>query len=103
MEKIKGQFRQGDVLVKEIKMVPENLQKRDNCILAYGEVSGHKHQVLEHGELYDSSDGRTFLIMKEEGTLTHEEHKSHKLKKGLYEVVIQREVDLVGKVRQVMD
>jgi hypothetical protein len=42
--------RQGDVKIKMISALPEGEKKdaKDNsiAILAYGEVTGHKHQVI---------------------------------------------------------
>lgn len=95
-------IRQGDVLLKRIDSIPKGMKKEDKCILAYGEVTGHKHQILEYGTLF-KKDNRSFLEMKDNGILKHEEHAALNIPKGCYEVVIQREFDLLGQVRQVMD
>ena len=94
-------IRQGDVFLKKIKELPKKLKKKDN-ILAYGEVTGHKHQVI--GRAVVLTDGTTqYVEVQEEAELVHEEHQKHQLEKGVYKVILQRELDLVGEVRQVMD
>lgn len=92
-----NQVRQGDVFVQEIKSIPKDAkkQKTDRVILAYGEVTGHCHEVatedLDKIELF-SIDGKMYLNVKEDGVhVTHQEHSTAILDKGKYEVVIQRE------------
>lgn len=40
-------YRQGDVLIRQIKSIPTETTVRKNGILAYGEVTGHAHKVEE--------------------------------------------------------
>lgn len=95
-------YRQGDVLLKTVDKIPNNLDKEDKCILAYGEVTGHKHQILKNGMLMKNKD-KSYLKMIDDGILKHEEHSAINVPKGEYEVIIQREFDLLGEVRSVMD
>jgi hypothetical protein len=41
------QARQGDLFFRSISKLPEkaNLNKKTDAILAYGEVTGHSHQI----------------------------------------------------------
>jgi hypothetical protein len=88
-------IRQGDVLLKQVRTIPTAAKKQEGpCILAYGEVTGHSHQVKEHGEIWvDVNDhGRRYLKVLDDTTLDHEEHRRAALTKGeAYEIVIQRE------------
>ena len=95
-------YRQGDVLLKKVNSIPKGLKKEDKCILAYGEVTGHKHQILSNGTLMKKGE-KTYLRMDDDDILKHEEHAALTIPKGEYEVVIQREFDLLGAVRSVMD
>jgi len=91
-------FRQGDVLIRETATIPTNLtpvpRDEGRVILAYGEVTGHAHQVIGHAEflavdLAEMND--RFLRVEQEAKVVHEEHDTITLPPGLYEVVRQRE------------
>lgn len=101
-----GLLRQGDVLLRRVKEIPveARIEEGDRCILAYGEVTGHSHEVLEHGRLWvDVTDkGRRYLEILADTTLDHEEHGHIALTKGTYEIVRQREY-IPGAVRTVVD
>ena len=92
-------YRQGDVLVRQVEAIPVSATtvKRDNgrIILAYGEVTGHAHAILEEAaELVRTTDtNQRFLrIMAASGAaLKHEEHATITLPPGIYEVIQQRE------------
>lgn len=88
-------LRQGDVLLKQVKSIPKSATCQGGpCILAYGEATGHSHQVREHGEIWvDVKDqGRRYLKILDDTTLEHEEHTWAALSKGeQYEIVIQVE------------
>lgn len=97
--------RQGDVLVRPTKKRPTEAAKRitDNgrVILAYGEVTGHAHEVIgvetdnpdpvPAMELFEEPDGSRLLVIKREALLRHEEHGLIALAPGGYEVIRQRE------------
>ena len=99
-------LRQGDVLLRAIKAMPASAERQKGaCILAYGEVTGHAHQVKEHGEIWvDVSDaGRRYLKVLDNTSLDHEEHSRVALTKGeVYEIVIQREYS-PDAIRNVQD
>lgn len=87
-------FRHGDVLVGAVETVPADAKEAAGLVLAYGELTGHAHQIAER-------DGRakllrtaseTFLAVDPPGaTLVHEEHAPIALPPGMYRVWRQRE------------
>lgn len=99
-------YRQGDVLLREVKTIPKTLKEQKpegRIVLAYGEVTGHKHQIAESVEVYVGEAGELYLKVTEEGvTLRHEEHGAIVLPPGNYERVIQREYSPEA-IRNVMD
>lgn len=87
-------FRQGDVLLKAVDFLPGGLIRKDG-VLAYGEVTGHKHQFKDDNTIvFTDEEGRQFVqVVDEESELKHEEHENLSIPKGNYEVVIQKEFD----------
>jgi len=102
------QFRQGDVLLRQISKVPKDAKRaeqKDRIVLAYGEVTGHAHAIhdLESVDVYVGKAGELYLTVKEDGVaLKHEEHGSIALPPGNYERVLQREYS-PEEVRNVLD
>ena len=116
------QYRQGDVFLRRVTTIPAGLKKAADkkVILAYGEVTGHHHR-FEGGNVtafYKEGDdntmaggtalrgGRTevrFIDVAAVAKLLHEEHTAIPVEPGQYEVVIQREYDMMQGVRRVMD
>jgi hypothetical protein len=98
-------FRQGDVLVKRTRKQPSTVAKRvtdrGRTILAYGEVTGHCHEIVTPTvpgtddvpaqELFEEPDGTRLLVLRHDGELRHDEHGTIALGKGTYEIVRQRE------------
>lgn len=91
--------RQGDVILAEIKEIPKGAKKLDHLVLAEGEVTGHKHQVLEKetAELYEKN-GKLFLrVIGDECKVNHEEHKTINPVKKDYFVDFPQEYDYVAE------
>jgi len=98
-------YRHGDVVLttdavipvgaKEIK--PRAVAGKVGHILAEGEVTGHAHRIDPECEvtMYEK-DGKTYLSVKEEAPLTHEEHHTIDLPAGDYSWQIQREYEPDG-------
>ena len=95
-----------------------NTQSHNNPVLAFGEVTGHKHQIhmkdmLDKAEVtlhmgYNREAGidvpEAFEVCEETVVLTHEEHKPIELPPGKYIVKIVREFDhIAGRSRYVAD
>ena len=103
------QYRQGDVLIERISMLPSSLTKiaRENgrVILAHGEVTGHAHAIAEEQcDLFQSDEpGVTFLAVRAAmAALQHDEHGTIALPAGQYRVTRQREYSPTA-IRNVQD
>ncbi len=88
-------YRQGDVGITAVSLPEGATRKTVNgpIILAYGEVTGHCHQIVDTQdvELYEK-DGVVYVrVLGESANLAHEEHGTVALPKGDYEITIQRE------------
>lgn len=100
------QYRQGDVLVEQIRRKRARTGRlvtdAGRVILAYGEVTGHAHAVVEDdrrspmeelpaAQLFEEPDGARYLFVDRPCALVHEEHGRIALAPGCYRVVRQRE------------
>lgn len=113
---MKHQFRQGDVLVSRTRAKLSDQAKaisdQGRVILAYGEVTGHAHQVVAAEEadtelipasaLFEEPDGTRYLIVNRTCLLRHEEHGPITLAPGAYKVTRQREYS-PSEIRNVAD
>jgi hypothetical protein len=109
-----GNFsRQGDVKVKMIASVPEGSQtyakENGEAVLAHGEVTCHKHKITEGevrfftvGDSQNMFSPKYLEVVSDSAVLWHDEHISHVLDKGVYEVTIQREY-FPEEIRNVRD
>jgi hypothetical protein len=103
MENESVMFRQGDVLLVKIDSLPVGLRVKDK-ILAYGESTGHKHMFRSRQvQVFENDLHEQFVQTNQESTLLHEEHEQIQIPKGSYKVVLQREFDIISRVRQVLD
>ena len=89
-------IRQGDVLLIACGTIPAKAQTvprdRGRVVLAYGEVTGHAHALLEpEVELLTVDDVRYLRVDAVSAKLQHEEHTVLDIPAGNYEVRIQRE------------
>ena len=102
------QIRQGDVLLQTVKSVPSGaVEIEGDVILAYGEVTGHAHQIKlpaseRHKVRYWNANAERFLQVIERVCLTHEEHGEIVLDKGIYRQGFQVE-DFGTEIRRVAD
>lgn len=97
-------FRQGDVLIFEpksaIKKGAEIPRDGGSIVLAYGEVTGHKHQIASKDAVFFESQeqqdaalalGTRILEARKPVMLRHEEHGEIEIPEGTWLVRIQRE------------
>jgi len=93
--KNREQFRQGDVFIDRVKAIPKDAKpvKRDKgrVVLAYGEVTGHAHAIVEPEALLFDVGGELYLEADGTVTLRHEEHAPITIDPGVYKVTRQRE------------
>lgn len=110
MDIIRGQHRQGDVLVERADadeaQVGEEVPRdeRGRVVLAHGGATGHAHAISSRGaSLREYADGRRILRVAERAFLDHEEHKPPiSLPTGDH-VVTRQEEYVEGDLRQVAD
>ena len=124
-------YQQGDVVMFQVddetfkeyskngnNAIDYNTQSHNNPILAFGEVTGHLHQIhmkdmLDAAEVTLHMDWHreagkdvpaAFEVREETVTLTHEEHNPLVVPPGKYVVRIVREFDhIAGRSRYVAD
>ena len=102
------QIRNGDVFLKQVDQLPNTAQLQSMEfpeVLARGEVTGHKHQIVGNIDLarFTDHDGRAYLVLEQAGLLTHEEHGQAEVPAGVYEVIIERDYDPSEYERKVVD
>lgn len=92
---MKQMYRQGDVLVVAVDRVPDAAREVDRdqgrVILAYGEVTGHAHAILEPTTVKLADGIAEYLSAPKGATIQHEEHSAIELPPGDYKIVHQRE------------
>jgi hypothetical protein len=112
-------YRQGDVLLERIdeaiasdaKLVP---REGGATVLAYGESSGHRHQIARGAKLFERTGGRFLHVSAKGGAtlevttdrgerLSPQRHEPVRLPPGIYRVTTQREWTASDEVRQVQD
>lgn len=102
----KKQMQQGDVWLEYVGQLPKGCKEIERKgILAYGEVTGHKHQLEDHGiKIYEDSNGMFYVRSEKPTNLNHEEHETITLEPGIVKFGQVREKDwLSGMVKQVAD
>jgi hypothetical protein len=88
--------RQGDILLLPAgRLLPRGARllarEDDVVVLAYGEATGHRHQIRSpHAALFAIGDHR-LLRVDDQVELEHEEHAPIRLTAGVYRVIQQRE------------
>ena len=110
VKRIKGQYRQGDVLItpelEDIKACTPVPRDGGRVVLAYGEATGHAHAIMEtEVDLLEAPEtGRLRLVPKGPATLRHEEHGPITIPaKAPAEVVRQTEWSDAMEPRRVVD
>lgn len=100
--------RQGDVFILPVNVIPEKAKVVENGVVAYGEVTGHRHQCI-NGTVLADEQGNLFLRATEGTELRHldttdteADHKAVPVAPGDYKIVIQEEYQPEGW-KQVID
>lgn len=115
-----GIIRQGDVLLLPIDKIPKVTKKTENVILAHGEITGHRHEILEGAVGFVESENPVDSLTTADyievqklisevqhgtaeeirhGTSRTLDHSTIPVKKGKYEVVRQHEYTPAAIVR----
>jgi len=101
-----NQLQQGDVWLEKVDRMPEKIKViREDGILAYGEKTGHKHQLEDTNiKIYESENHMFFVEVEKPVKLKHDEHKEILINPGIWEFGQVREKDwLNNMVRPVID
>lgn len=86
------QYIQGDVFIFAAS-IPKKAKKISKRPLAFGEVTGHSHTIVEDTvEIYEIA-GTLYLHNNAPISVKHEEHKSITIPAGSWQVGIVREYD----------
>lgn len=101
-------WRQGDVVIAREKVPAQAKEIEHDGVLAYGEVTGHKHQLVGGGVKYfrDDKGALFFRVSSRFVDLNHggqpavksDGHFAHRLPAGSYRVLHQREADWLEEV-----
>lgn len=107
MKKIKGQYRQGDVLIQGAKSFPANAVKQKRAkriILAQGEATGHHHSLeADKADWWKQDEGGDqYIGVKKATAVTHQEHGPIPLGPTIYRVRRQKEYSPAA-IRNVAD
>ena len=101
-------YRHGDVSFHPIKEATGKVINHNGSFtLALGEATGHHHLItvprIEDMEIRETAAGY-ILVLKSEGTLTHEEHGTLTVAPGTYRIGKEREYDWFSlATRRVID
>ncbi len=95
--------RQGDLVIKEVRELPQNLLVVKNGVILEGESTGHAHRLVG-GSVFKDNQNLMYLKVTSKAKIVHEEHKPISLSKGMYAVLRTREWDYSSaKAREVLD
>jgi len=101
------QARQGDIWFEVVKKPDvKNMKRNSNHILAYGEVTGHCHQVTSPSfsecESYVDEKGDIYIMSPSSPiTVGHDEHNSITMPAGEWVCVTrQREYDPLSAIKE---
>lgn len=99
------QARQGDIFFQAVNKLPsKGLKKKTDNILAYGEVTGHSHQIttaISDCESFVDEQGDIFIRSATEIKVGHDEHSTITLPANQWICVSrQREYDYLSASRE---
>lgn len=107
------QYGHGDLYLRQVdeQAVPAEVRKRleacveQRAVLAFGEQTGHAHVLTSERPvgLVRDSDMVAYVLLRDAGLLTHEEHGERILEPGWYEVPTERDYDPTLYARRVVD
>jgi hypothetical protein len=102
-------IRHGDILLSKVDSLPtgKEIPHEGEYVLAYGEVTGHRHRVCvkEKSDMkVINANGVIFMQLTVDAPLVHEEHKTIEIPKGIYRIGNEQEYDYCShEIKQVTD
>ena len=94
-------YRHGDLLIVRMTEEINKEHKREDKVLAEGEVTGHHHRLQGNATIYGKQDGIQYVEIVDPTKLVHEEHATIDLMPGNYKVFRQREYDYMPDLQKV--
>ena len=81
-------WRHGDVLIAAVDAIPAGAVRRNGCVLAEGELTGHSHRIDRpaSAELWQHGGMLYLDVCAESADVVHQEHRRITLPRGLYRV-----------------
>ena len=92
-------YRHGDLLIRQVKKIPESATQLSTNIVAHGE-NGHSHKLHGSHQVYEIPDKQILFEAKQDLFLKHQEHNTLKISKGNYVVVHEREYNPFKNIEQ---
>lgn len=103
-------YRHGDVSLHGVTELPQNLKAVEHngeFPIAFGEVTGHRHIVKVADpktlHIFQDEQGRYVLEVKDSAEVSHEEHKTITIERGIYIQEAEQErdpfMDAITRVR----
>lgn len=83
-------YRQGDLLLTRIEVLPEGLTQRPSQVIVEGEATGHQHRLVA-GNVLQDTQGHLYLAVLQHTQVVHQEHHALELEPGFYAITRQRE------------
>jgi len=102
-------YRQGDVSLHKIKSLPKDLKPAKDNVLAYGEITGHRHFLNTSEQVvFADRNGDKFVELKQDVELVHsgpdlipvydvetatrnDKHLTFAVEKGIYKIEYEQE------------
>ena len=86
-------FRQGDIFLITTNILPPSALKHEDGVLATGEATGHKHELLSDAVVWIDADGTKYVeVYGKDAQLCHDEHGPIMLPgPAVYRMIRQRE------------
>jgi hypothetical protein len=103
--KIKNQYRQGDILIQECKTIPKSAVKQKavgKIILAHGEVTGHHHSLEADAADWWKEGDSQYLDVVIAKPVKHQEHGPIPLRAKKHIIIRQSEYT-PAEIRNVQD
>ena len=95
-------YRQGDIYIESVRCLPDGAIKQFSTVLADGELTGHRHRILDFrtASVFDARGEMFIDVVADRAEVVHEEHGPIMLNRGVYRVWRQREYDPRATLRQ---
>ena len=92
-------YRHGDLLIRQVKKIPESATRVFTNIIAHGE-NGHTHKLHGSHQVFETPDKQIVFQAKQDLSLKHQEHNTIKISKGNYVVVRERQYNPFNNIEE---